>query len=142
MSLQGLLDKYQLTTSQVNREIQQIDIPYLALHFDNVKLYVDAMELTPGQQNDVQKSADTHEAMIKCLKIWKGNNPAQATFRTLLEMLVKLMKGEIAGQVCQYLKVSLCAHFVFLDLLRYNIIIICTGVSVMIFILNNRCMHL
>ncbi|XP_064387447.1 uncharacterized protein LOC135335805 [Halichondria panicea] len=104
VSLQGLLDKYQLTTSQVNREIQQIDIPYLALHFDNVKLYVDAMELTPGQQNDVQKSADTHEAMIKCLKIWKGNNPAQATFRTLLEMLVKLMKGEIAGQVCQYLK--------------------------------------
>ncbi len=110
--IQGLIDKYQLTTSQVNREIQQIDIPYLALHFDNDKLYVDAMELTDGEQNDVKKSADTHEAMIKCMKLWKGKSPAQATFRTLLEMLVKLSKEKIASQVCQYLiqKASLCVH--------------------------------
>ncbi len=105
--LQGLMNKYQITTSQVDCKIQQKDIPYLALHFDNVNLYVDLMELTPGEQTDVN-GADTNQlAMIKCLKLWKGKNPAQATFRTLLEMLVKLKKVEIASQV---LKVNLCVH--------------------------------
>ncbi len=103
--LQGLLDKYQLTTSQADLEIQQKDVPFLALHFDNVELYVDVMELTPGEQTDVKKSADTHEAMIKCLRLWKGKKHEQATFRTLLKMLVKLRKEEIAVKVCQYLEV-------------------------------------
>ncbi len=105
--IQELMDKFQLTTTQVDRKIQQIDIPYLAIHFDNVELYVDVMELSSGEQIDV-KHADTNQlAMIKCLKLWKGKKPAQATFKTLLVMLVKLRKEEIAGQVCQYLKVSL-----------------------------------
>ncbi len=104
--LQGLMNKYQITTFQVDCEIQQKDIPYLALHFDNVNLYVDVMELTPGEQMDVNRADTNQLAMIKCLKLWKGKNPAQATFRALLEMLVKLKKEEIASQV---LKVNLCA---------------------------------
>ncbi len=103
VNLQWLMDTYQLTTSQVERKIQQKDIPYLASHFDNVELYVDAMELNRGEQNDVRKCADTHEAMIKCLKIWKGKKLSEVTFRILLEMLVKLNKEEIASKVCQYL---------------------------------------
>ena len=103
------MDKCQLTTPQVNGEIQQKDIPFLASSFDNTKLYVDVMELTPGEQNDVFKEKNTHAAMIECLKIWKRKKLSQATFRVLLEMLVKLKKGEIATQVCQYLKVSVCS---------------------------------
>ncbi len=105
--LQGLLDKYQLTTSQADLEIQQKDIPYLAAYFDNFELYVDAMELTPGEKTDVNRKPNTHIAMIECLRLWKAKKPEQATFRTLLEMLVKLRKKEIAVKVCQYLKVSL-----------------------------------
>ncbi len=109
--LQGLMDKYQITTSQVDSEIQQKDIPYLALQFGDVNLYVEMMGLTPGGQTDVN-GADTNQlAMIKCLKLWTRKNPAQATFRALLEMLVKLKKKEIAMKICQYLKpVSLCVH--------------------------------
>ncbi|XP_064391884.1 uncharacterized protein LOC135339638 isoform X9 [Halichondria panicea] len=102
--LQQLLGKCPLTTSQINREIQQKDIPYLAAYFDIVELYVDAMELNPGEQNDVSKKANTHASMIECLKIWKKRKLSQATFRVLLEMLVKLKKEAIADQVCQYLK--------------------------------------
>ena len=109
--LQGLMDKYQITTSQVDHKIQQKDIPYLAPHFDYVNLYVDVMGLTPGEQMDVN-GADTNQlAMIKCLNLWTRKNPAQATFRALLEMLVKLKKEEIAMKICQYLiPVSLCVH--------------------------------
>ena len=108
--LQGLMDKYQIPTSQVNHKILQEDIPYLALHFDDVNLYVDVMGLTPGEQINVNGARTSHLAMIKCLKLWTRKNPAQATFRTLLEMLVKLKKEEIAIQICQYLEVSLCVH--------------------------------
>ena len=94
---------YHLTTAQVDSKIQQRDISYLAVYFDNVEHYVDAMELNRGEQNDVKKCADTHEAMIKCLKIWKGKKLSEVTFRILLEMLVKLNKEEIASKVCQYL---------------------------------------
>ena len=106
--VQRLMDNYQLTTSQVNREIQQKDIPYLAVSFDNVELYVDAMELSPGEQTDVHRKPHTHIAMIECLRIWKRKKLSQATFWALLEMLVKLKKETIANQICQYIKVSIC----------------------------------
>ncbi len=99
-------------TSQVNGEIQQKDVSYMSAYFDNVEFYVDAMELTPGEQSDVRlkKIESNHLAMIECLKIWKRKKLSRATFRVLLEMLVKLKKGEIATQVCQYLKVSVCVY--------------------------------
>ncbi len=105
---QRLMDNYQLTTPQVNREIHQKDISYLAVSFDNVELYVDAMELSPGEQTDVHRKPNTRVAMIECLKIWKRKKLSQATFRALLEMLVKLKKETIANKICQYIKVGVC----------------------------------
>ena len=107
-ALQWLTDKYQLTTSQINGEIQREDVSYLAACFDNVEYYVDALGLSSGEQTDIIKKTDNHVAMIKCLKIWKSKKLSQATFRALLVMLVKLRKGAIADHVCQYIKVSAC----------------------------------
>ncbi len=109
-ALKQLMDNCQLSATQINCEIQQKDIPFLAAYFDIVELYVDVMELSPGEQNDVSKKANTHVAMIECLKIWKKRKLSQATFRVLLEMLVKLKKEAIAAQVCQYLKASLSVY--------------------------------
>ncbi len=100
--------KCQLTTPQVNR---QEDVPCLAAYFDyfdNVEFYVDAMNLTTSEQSDVRlkRIESNHLAMIKCLNIWKSKKLSQATFRALLEMLVKLKKQAIADEVCQYLNVS------------------------------------
>ncbi len=105
-SAQQLIDKYQLSTAQVDREIQQKDVPYLAAYFDNVEFYVDAMELSPGEQTDVHRKPNTRVAMIECLNIWKRKNLSQATYGALLEMLVKLKKEAIADQICQYIQVS------------------------------------
>ena len=98
---------YHLTTAQVDSKIQQKHISYLAVYFDNSEHYVDAMELTRGEKNDVKKCADNREAMIKCLNIWIEKKFSQVTFRILLEMLVKLKKEGIASDVCQCLKVRL-----------------------------------
>ncbi len=106
---QQLMDKYQLTTAQIDREIQHEDVPILAAYFDDVDHYIDAMELSRSERSDVRLKGVVHSnhlAMIECLKIWKSKKPSQATFRALLDMLVKLKKGAIADQVCQYLKVG------------------------------------
>ncbi|XP_064387204.1 uncharacterized protein LOC135335598 isoform X4 [Halichondria panicea] len=105
-ALQQLMDKYHLTTSQINREIQQKNIPLLAVHFDNVEFYIYLLELTSGEQSDVRlkKTESNHLAMIECLAIWKRKKPSQATFRALLEMLVMLKKEGIAAEVCQCMK--------------------------------------
>ncbi len=110
VNLPSLMDTYHLTTAQVDSKIRQKDISYLAVYFDNVEHYVDAMELTSGEKNDVKKCADHREAMIKCLNIWIRKKCSQVTFRILLDMLVKLKKEEIASKVCQYL-VRLCMIF-------------------------------
>ncbi len=114
-ALQQLMDKCQLTTLQINREIQREDIPYLAVHFDNVDFYIYVMGLSPGEQSDVRlkEMRSNHLAMIECLIIWKRRELSQATFRALLEMLVKLGKEEIAEQICHYLSVSgLCVPLI------------------------------
>ncbi len=106
------MDKYQLTAVQVDREIQQEDIPILAAYFDHVEHYVDVMELTPGEHHDVRRKGfnSNHLAMIECMKIWKRKMRSQATFKVLLKMLVMLKKEAIANQICQYLKVSVCVY--------------------------------
>ncbi len=66
--IQELMDKFQLTTTQVDRKIQQIDIPYLAIHFDNVELYVDVMELSSGEQIDVKHADTSHDQVLETLE--------------------------------------------------------------------------
>ncbi len=108
--LQQLMDKYQLTTAQVDHEIQRTDLPILAAYFDDVELYVDAMELTNSEKIDILKAESNHLAMIVCLNIWKSKKLSQATFSVLLEMLIKLKKEAIADDICQYIKVSVCVY--------------------------------
>ena len=96
-----------ISEAQLDREIGQCDVPYLAGYFDDVELYLDCFGLTPGEQttvNEKKHSSGNHVAMIKCLTIWRTTNPKAATFRALLEIVLGLQKGEIARQICQYLR--------------------------------------
>ncbi len=89
-----------------NREITQDDVAELAGFFDDVELYIDFCGLTTGEQttvNEKKHSSGNHVAMIKCLTIWRTKNPKAATFQALLNFALRLGKGEIAGQICQYI---------------------------------------
>ena len=55
VTLQDLVSRYSLTDEQLNSEIQDSDIPYLAEYFDGSKIYASAMGLTPAQQADVNR---------------------------------------------------------------------------------------
>ncbi len=102
----GLMDRHCLTKNQLNCEIGDDDIALLAQHFDKIELYSNLMNLTSAEKDDVVNASSlkgNQVAMIKCLSLWKGRDSFKATYAALLEMLLRLEKGEIANNVCRYL---------------------------------------
>ncbi len=106
MTLQKLVKRHSLTDIQLNCEIGKVDIPILAKHFDKIELHMELMNLSPAEQEDVVNTMHTRGnqvAMTKCLSLWKGHISFDATYRALLEVLLRLEKGEVANNVCLYL---------------------------------------
>ena len=101
-----LQEQYNLTNEQLDSEIEVTDTPEIALCFDDVEIYSTAMGLAPAEQADVKESRrlyDTQTAMMNCLQIWKRHNPSRATYRALLDIVLKLGKGDTAHKICQQL---------------------------------------
>ncbi len=100
------MSRYSLTDKQLNSEIEDSDILYVAEYFDGVKIYSSAMGLTPAEQADVNRlyrNEGTQVAMTECLIIWKRHNPYAATYKAVLELLLGLRKDKIADDICQHL---------------------------------------
>ncbi|XP_064391354.1 NACHT, LRR and PYD domains-containing protein 3-like [Halichondria panicea] len=98
-----------LTDEQLNTAIKEPDLPELAACFDNTDDYLEKLELSPGQKTDVSEvKAKTRlnrtQAGIKlALEYWQNKNQLQATFQALLLIILSLLKGDVAVQVCKYL---------------------------------------
>ncbi len=106
VTLQDLVSRYSLTDQQLDSEIVDSDIPYMTEYFDGVKIYSRAMGLTPAEQADVNKLycyEGTQVAMTECLILWKRHDPSGATYKALLELLLRLRKDKIADDICQHL---------------------------------------
>ncbi|XP_064398620.1 uncharacterized protein LOC135345186 isoform X3 [Halichondria panicea] len=61
---------------------------------------------TEAEEQDVVNTLHargSQVAMIKCLSLWKGHDLFKAKYTALLEVLLRLEKGEIANNVCLYL---------------------------------------
>ena len=102
MTLEELTEAYSV---QLDHEIKDEDLTYLAEHFDNVEHYLRVFGLTTAQKANVRRMVHVHDnqiAMAECLSLWRQRNPSTATLRTLLEILLSLRKGEIASNVCKY----------------------------------------
>ena len=96
-----------VTDEQLDREIEQDDLAPVAMHFDNVELYLNPLKLTDNEQADVKRDAfvkGNQVAVITCLSIWRSHKPSEATFRALIRILLDLRKEEIGTKICQYLK--------------------------------------
>lgn len=101
-----LMATYKLDPSQLDREIQPKDFPILAKYFDNVELYANLMNLNTADQanlKSVAASKSLQVAMNTCLNFWRRQNPAEATYRSLLKMVIHLENGELAAHICEHL---------------------------------------
>ena len=100
------MKRHHLPDVQLNCEIGCGDIPLLAKYFDNIELYPKLMNLNPAEEQDVVNTLHANGsqvAMIKCLSLWKGHDSFNATYVALLEILLRLEKGEIANNICLHL---------------------------------------
>ena len=100
--------KHGVTDEQLDREIEQDDLAPVAMHFDDVELYLNPLKLTDNEQADVRRetylSRSNQVAVINCLSIWRGHEPSEATFRALIRILLDLRKEKVASKICQHLK--------------------------------------
>ena len=99
--------EYNVNDEQLSTKISEEDIFDLAGCFDCVETYLDKLGLTAGQQTQVEDLAerrDVQTAMTKALKFWRQPKPWLATYRTLLQILLDLRRGDVAVRVCQYIK--------------------------------------
>ena len=104
-ALEKFTEVHSVSCDQLDFEIEDSDIIYLARYFDNVEYYFSVLGLTSAEQTDItlkKVSEGTQLAMNHCLLVWKRHNPSKATLRTLLEILLSLKKEEIASNVCKY----------------------------------------
>ena len=104
MTIEELNEHAKVTDSQLDTEIKETDMIILAAHFDNVDTYAVQLGLSPAEQSDVriaQLANGTQVAMDKALRLWKQHNPGAATYRALVEILLRLGKEELAFKMCQ-----------------------------------------
>ena len=88
---------------------QWMKLIYQSLQLASTTLqdYVEKLGLSSGQQTDVKTQTylnSTQAGMKVALKYWRNINALEATFKAILLILLSLLKGDIAVQVCKYLK--------------------------------------
>ncbi len=102
-----MIVKHGVTGEQLGRQIEQDDLAPVAIHFDNVELYLNPLKLTDNEQAGVKRDAfvkGNQVAVINFLSIWRGHKSSEATFRALIRILLDLRKEDIATKICQYLE--------------------------------------
>ena len=105
VALERLVKDYSMSSEQLEYETEEVDIAHLAQHFDDVELYVKAFGLNSAEQADVRRIvflSGNQVAMAECLSLWRKHSPFAATLRSLLEVLLRLGKEEIASKVCSH----------------------------------------
>ena len=110
LTLEELCERYGVSDTQLDQQIDLKNIQLLAGCFDDFETYMDALGLAHHQQTDIrdfQFRRGTKIAMAEALKYWYEPNPSNATYRALLKILLKLKKASVAAEVCKFLATSL-----------------------------------
>ena len=115
VTIEELKDRTNVTDSQLDNEIEERDMILLAAHFKvNIETLSVQLELTPADQQDVEDVAfryKTQTAVDKALRLWRKANPGAATYRALVEIVLRMgVNGmAIAEEVCKFSALK-CEH--------------------------------
>ena len=101
VTLETLTEGFNITSDQLNTEIEDDDPSYVSPYFGDPEQYMGVFGLTPAEQTDVKKCSGCQTAIAMCLSLWRKHNPSTATFKNLLEILLNLRKEEVAKKVLE-----------------------------------------
>ena len=109
LTIEVLQENHSLTDDQLDHEIGEQEMFYVAKLFGGWSQYVETpgLGLSQGEKAQIMEDrALTSNAlrMKEALKIWRSPNPYSATFRNLLSILLSFnTQGDVAQEVCKYL---------------------------------------
>ena len=112
---------------ELDTEIEEREMILLATHFKvDIETLSVQLELTPADQQDVKDVAfrcDTSTAVDKALRLWRKANPSAATYRALVEIVLRMGKNgvAIAEEVIKFLAVKGEHHQKLLQLMLFSI---------------------
>ena len=114
MTIEELKDRTNVTDSQLDTEVEEADMILLAVHFDNVETLSVQLRLTPADRQNVKEAKlqyDTQVAVDKALRLWRRANPGAATYRAMVEIVLRMgVNGTaIAEEVCKFSALK-CEH--------------------------------
>ena len=114
MTIEELKEHTNVTDSQLDTEIEEADMILLAVHFDNVETLSVQLRLSSADRQDAKDMAfrfDIKTGVDKALRLWRKANPGAATYRALVEIVLRMgVNGAaIAEEVCKFSALK-CEH--------------------------------
>ncbi len=99
-------DPEKKATELLDTRIDPSEFVVLGGYFETVDSCINSMGLQPAEKGNVKfkfASQGVQSAMMECFKNWRNHNPAGATYRTLLEIVLKAKEKEAAIQIYQHM---------------------------------------
>ena len=107
-TIEDVKEDTKATDQQLNKEIQEKDIYIIARYFETVpKPILSSLNLLPSDRGDVNRIANQEgiqAGMAHALGVWRKVNPAKATFRNLILIVLEKLHdpGELAKSIARY----------------------------------------
>ena len=111
ISLQDLIEKYQLSSHQLYREVSEEHLRDVSWIIDDHEIVGLELGLSDPEMDEIDADAKTQQLRrMKMLKTWKQKFAWTATYRRLIEALLKCHRGGDAQKVCELLAPSKRRH--------------------------------
>ena len=111
ISLQDLIEKFQLPHDQLDKEISDEHLREVSRIIDNHEIVCSKLGLTCTMLEMTEASADVNKQELQrmeMLRRWKEKCTQKATYRKLIEVLLECSRADQAQEVCKLLAQSKC----------------------------------
>lgn len=109
ISLKDLMEKYNLSQDQLDVEVSDEHLREMSGIIDDPEIVGFQLGLTEPEMTAINRDAGTQERQrVYMLRKWKQKRSWRATYRELIEALLKSSRAEQARSVCELLSSSTC----------------------------------
>lgn len=107
ISLQDLIDKYNLSEHMLERELSEEHLTKVSRIIDDHEMVGPELGLTPSEMTTIRSDVNRQELQrLEMLTKWKQKCSWKATYRKLIEGLLRCSRGDNARKVCELLTQS------------------------------------
>jgi len=104
ISLQDLKEKYHLSEDQLNKEVSDEHLRAVSRIIDDHKIVGPELGLTEQEMTAINRDNETHDLKKGAmLRQWKQKYSWKATYKNLVEALLKCSRANDARRVCELL---------------------------------------